>query len=138
MVKRIFSGTGILSGEYDEEEMEREREQERQKEVAAAGRAADEEQIKHRLEAAIIPYLKNHIAAELRDHQKKKPETNAQDFKRFRAYCARLDLPALPASPQAVAGFLVSELDQGRAHLCRLLELDQLHTSQGRPVRSHK
>ena len=121
---RTLDGTGILSGTWDDEELARERELERQNEVAAAERAADQEETKHQLETVIVGYLATHIAAELRD-QKKKPETNTQNreaFLRFRAYCAKLDLPALPASPQAVAGFLVSELDQDRAHLCGLLD----------------
>ena len=122
-MKRTLDGTGILSGTWDDDEMERERELERQNEVAAAERLADQEAVKHKLETVIAAALKDHIAAELQDQ--KRPGTNTQsreDFKRFRAYCTRLDLPALPASPQAVAGFLVSELDQGRPHLDSLIK----------------
>ena len=44
------------------------------------------------------------------------------NFLRFKAYCAKLDLPHLPASPQMVAAFLTTELDKGRPHLNRLIK----------------
>ena len=122
-MKRTLDGTGILSGTWDDDEMEREREEDRQKEVAAAERAADQEAVKHKLETVIVGYLKAHIAAELQDQ--KKPETNTQSreaFLRFKTYCAKFDLDHLPASPQIVAGFLVSEIDQGRQHLNGLIK----------------
>lgn len=120
---RTLDGTGILSGTWDDEEIERSREQERQNELAAAERVADQEAAKHKLETVIVAYLKDHIAAELQDQ--KKPGTNTQsreDFLRFKTYCAKFDLDHLPACPQVVAGFLVSELDQGRQHLNGLIK----------------
>jgi hypothetical protein len=127
MTKIVFEeGTGILSGTvWDDEEMALRREEERKLQQAVAERLAAQEALKGQLETAMVDYLKDEIAEELRNQEK--PNTGSdkrsrEDFKRFRAYCARLDLPALPADPRTVAGFLASEINKGRPHLRRLIK----------------
>jgi hypothetical protein len=125
MAKRVLEGTGILSGTWDDEEIAREREAERQKEAAAAERLAAQETLKNQLEEMMLNYLRDEIADELQDQKKKSSgsdKRSREDFKRFREHCARLDLPALPASPQVVAAFLTSEIHLGRPHLRRLIK----------------
>jgi hypothetical protein len=132
MAKRTLSGTGILSGTWDDEEMALRREEERKLEQAAAEREAAQEELKSQLEQTIGNYLKNEIAEELEAQKKLSAGSNNKqsrsDFLRFREHCLRLGLPALPAAPATVAAFLTSEIDKGRPHLRRLIKsISQTH-----------
>ena len=131
MAKIVLDGTGIISGTWDSEEMARRREEERKKELvaeeleaAAAVRRAEQAATKDHIEAMMITYLGDEIAEELKD-RKSRTRTSSRsrgDFLRFKDYCTELDLPHLPASPQAVAGFLAREFDKGRAHVRRCIK----------------
>jgi hypothetical protein len=125
-MKMVLDGTGILSGEFDTEEIEKRAEAERKRDQAVAERLAQQEDLKSRLETTIGNYLKNEIAEELEAQKKleagSKDKRSRSDFLRFREHCLGLGLPALPAAPATVAAFLTSELDQGRPHLRRLIK----------------
>jgi hypothetical protein len=125
MAKYYLDGTGILSGEHDSDAIERRIEEDRRKELAAAQREAGQEATKNQIEAVMLDYLRAAIAEELAEQKKQKAgasKRDREDFLRFREYCKGLDLPALPAPPQAVAAFINSEIDKGRAHVRRLIK----------------
>jgi hypothetical protein len=125
MAITIFSGTGILSGVHDSDEIARRAEEERQKEAAAAEFAAEREATLDRLEKAISVYVGDELQAEFaaqRQSEEARKRAYLGAFNRFRQYCARYStpLPHLPAAPAAIAAFLVSEMEKGQAHLNRL------------------
>jgi len=122
MTTIVLDGKGILSGTIDFAEIEKREAEERALQAASAERLEAQEATQHQIEGVMLDYLRDEIAEELAEQ---KPTTNARDrmnFLRFKAYCAKLDLPHLPASPQMVAAFLTTELDKGRPHLNRLIK----------------
>jgi hypothetical protein len=123
MTTITLDGKGILSGTIDFDEIEKGIEEDRKKAAAAAERAADQEATQHAIEAVMVDYLRDQIGEELAEQ---KPSTadkrSREDFLRFKAYCAWLDVPHLPASPPTVAAFLTSEIARGRPHLRRCIK----------------
>jgi hypothetical protein len=125
MTTIVLDGKGILSGTIDFAEIEKREAEERALQQAAAERTADQEALQRQIEGAMLENLREEIQEELQDQKKARTGMNARDrmnFLRFKAYCAKLDLPHLPASPQMVAAFLTTELDKGRPHLNRLIK----------------
>ena len=125
MATVTFSGTGILSGTYDPDEINRRIEEDRRKASAAAELAAEREATLDEIEKAISVYVADELQAEFAE-QRKCEETRKRahlgSFLRFKQYCARYSppLPHLPAAPAAIAAFLTSEMEKGQAHLNRL------------------
>jgi hypothetical protein len=81
-----------------------------EQEAAAAEREAEVEAICDDLDAAMEPYLREHLAAE--NVKARISPTAKKDFAQFKTYCATkwsIPLPHLPSRPQVVAAFLVSE-----------------------------
>jgi hypothetical protein len=127
MTKIVRDGTGILSGEFDTEEIEKRAEAERKLEQAAAEKAAEEEALLNLLEDSLTKSLRNELAEEIAD-RKLSAKTLAQyreSFLKFKEYCRHWSapLPHLPASPQVVAAFLASEIHLGKAHVRRLAKI---------------
>jgi hypothetical protein len=125
MTVSVRDGRGILSGVHDSDKMERLAEAERALQQAVAEREAAQEDTKHQIEATMVQFLRDEISQELEDQKKSSTGTDKRsraDFLRFRSYCARLDLPHLPASPATVAAFLTSEIHHGKAHMRRCIK----------------
>src|SRR5262245_59691789 len=114
MTIEVWSGTGILSGVYDHDQIAREREEERIKEEADADLYASQCDAVWQLETMLEKELADELTAEL-EERRISPETMKQHqacVKKFRAYCAghfSLPLPPLPASPSVVAAFIADE-----------------------------
>jgi hypothetical protein len=125
MATVTFSGTGILSGTHDPEEIDRRIEADRRKASAAAQLAAEREATLDEIEKAITVYVADELQAEFaaqRQSEETKKRAHLGAFLRFKQYCARYSppLPHLPAAPAAIAAFLTSEMEKGQAHLNRL------------------
>jgi folylpolyglutamate synthase/dihydropteroate synthase len=123
MAKYYLDGTGILSGELDYDAIEKRQAAERALQQAAAEREADQEATQHAIEAVMVDYLRDQISEELAEQKPSATDKRARaDFLRFKAYCAWLDVPHLPASPPSVAAFLTSEIRHGRPHMRRCIK----------------
>jgi hypothetical protein len=131
----VVEGAGILSGVHEipsDEEWAKQKEIERAEEAAARARLEQHQATLDRLDALIAPHVKNEMAevkaaATLSDEEKK-------DFGRFRTYVEQQwNLSALPASPQALAVFLVREsADHGLARAIRAARhISQVHSAVG-------
>ena len=125
MATAIFSGTGILSGTHDPDEIDRRIEEDRRKASAAAELAAEREATLDEIEKAITVYVADELQAEFaaqRQSEETRRRTHLGSFLKFKKYCARYSppLPHLPAAPAAIAAFLVSEGERGQGHLKRL------------------
>ena len=120
-----FSGTGILSGAHDPEEIDRRIEEDRRKASASAELAAEREATLDEIEKAITVHVGEELEAEFaaqRQSEEKRKRAHLGSFLRFKEYCARYSppLPHLPAAPAAIAAFLTSEMEKGQGHLNRL------------------
>ena len=125
MATVTFSGTGILSGTHDPDEIDRRIEEDRRKASAAAELAAEREATLDQIEKAITVYVADELQAEFAERKQsedKKKRAHLGAFLRFKQYCARYSppLPHLPAAPAAIAAFLTSEMEKGQGHLNRL------------------
>lgn len=119
MTKITLPGTGILSGEYDSDEIAKTREEERKLEAAAAQQRAEQEETLNQLEADLTKPLREELAKEIAD-RKLDADTLAryrETFTRFKAFCQRWGIPHLPAPPQIVVAFLASEINLGKDHI---------------------
>ena len=117
-----FSGTGILSGTHDPDEIDRRIEEDRRKASAAAELAAEQSLKEKEIEQALSQTLGTELAAEI-ECQKLDAKTlkrYREDFARFRKYCEGQGLPYLPAGPQVTAMFLSEDCEKGLAHFKRL------------------
>ena len=124
MTTVIFEGNGILSGVHDWDEIDRQIEEDRRKALVSALRQGQQEETASGIEKALTPHLRTELAEEIAA-RKLSAETMRKyraDFLRFKECCAKWDLPHLPASPQAVAGFLSSECSRGLTHVNRLVK----------------
>jgi hypothetical protein len=120
----VFDGTGILSGVHDWDEIDRQIKEDRRHRELVAAREARQQDTASGIEKAVTPYLRAELAEEIAA-RKLSAETMRKyraDFLRFKECCAKWDLPHLPASPQAVAGFLSSECSRGLTHVNRLVK----------------
>jgi hypothetical protein len=138
MTKIVRDGTGILSGEFDSDEIERRAEAERQKEAAAAELLAQEEAVLNQLEDSLTESLRDELAEEIADRKlgAKTLKQYREDFVRFKAFCQgwSTPLPHLPASSQVTAAFLASEIHLGKAHVRRLAKMiSRAHSSADLP-----
>ena len=120
-----FSGTGILSGTHDPDEIDRRIEEDRRKASAAAELAAERQATLDEIEKAITVYVADELQtefAERKQSEDKKKRAHLGSFLKFKEYCARYTppLPHLPAAPAAIAAFLASEMEKGQGHLNRL------------------
>jgi hypothetical protein len=127
MTKIVRDGTGILSGEFDFDEIERRAEEDRKKEAAAAELLAQEEALLNQLEDSLTASLRDELAEEIAD-RKLSAKTLVQyreSFLKFKEYCRRYTPPLshLPAPPQIVAAFLADEIYLGKAHVRRLAKI---------------
>jgi hypothetical protein len=136
MAKFVLEGTGILSGEIDwpdDPPLQRTVEED-----AAATKfvfdsldRAIENKRKQDAAAEIQPTLDlidelitRRLGDELRaEDLATRGAPHSEDFTKFKKYCERweIPLPYLPAAPQAVCAFLISESRHGPAHVTRLL-----------------
>jgi hypothetical protein len=121
----IFSGTGILSGISDSDEIAKRAAELERKQAASSAAAADREAILDQIEKAISVHVADELRAEFaaqRQSEEARKRLHLGSFNRFRQYCARYStpLPHLPAAPAAIAAFLVSEMEKGQGHLNRL------------------
>jgi hypothetical protein len=138
MTKIVREGTGILSGEFETEEIERRAEAERKLEQAAAERAAEVEALLNKLEDSLTASLRDELAEEIAD-RKLGTKTLAQyreSFLKFKEYCRRYTPPLshLPAPPQIVAAFLADEIYLGKAHVRHLAKtITRAHSSADLP-----
>jgi hypothetical protein len=101
-------------------------------EAAAQRRAQEIDALCDRLDAAMEPYLREHLAAV--NEGARVSAAARKDFEAFKAYCAKYDppLPHLPARPQAIAAFLVREMSHGSAHANRLVKnISTVHRAVG-------
>jgi hypothetical protein len=101
-------------------------------EAAAQRRTQEIDALCDRLDAAMEPYLQEHLAAA--NVKARISPAVKKDFEQFKAYCARYDppLPHLPARPQAIAAFLVREMSHGSAHASRLVKnISTVHRAVG-------
>ena len=122
MAINIFSGTGILSGASDSDEIDRRIAEDKRKAAAAAELAAEQELKEREIEQVLSQTLRAELAAEL-ESQKLNAKTlkrYCEDFARFRKYCEGSGLPCLPAGPQVTAMFLGEHCEKGLAHVNRL------------------
>jgi hypothetical protein len=113
--------------------------EERALQTAAAERKADQEALLNQIEAGLTPGLRDELAEEIAADRQLSPKTLAQyraDFLRYKAHCQHWSppLPYLPGRPQAVAAFLTSEMDRGKAHVRRLAKaITRAHSSADLP-----
>jgi beta-phosphoglucomutase-like phosphatase (HAD superfamily) len=121
----VREGHGILSGVHDSEAIERRIEEERSAAALAAQREAEQAATRAQIEVALSKGLREEIEAEMAERKisAKTLKQYRPDWLRFEAYCAKLGLDHLPASPQAVAAFLTSEIHLGQAHLRRYVKV---------------
>jgi hypothetical protein len=122
MAINIFSGTGILSGASDSDEIDRRIAEDKRKAAAAAELVAERELKEKEIEEVLSQTLRAELAAEL-ESQKLNAKTlkrYREDFARFRKYCEGSGLPCLPAGPQVTAMFLGEHGKRGLAHVNRL------------------
>ena len=125
MTTVTFTGTGILAGTHDPDEIDRRIEEDRRKASAAAELAAERQATLDEIEKAITVYVADELQtefAERKQSEDKKKRAHLGSFLKFKEYCARYTppLPHLPAAPAAIAAFLTSEMDKGQGHLNRL------------------
>ncbi len=126
---------GVFFPPRDPNEIKREEEAEAKRieqEAAALQVAADIQVLCDRIDAAMEPYLKEHLAAE--NSRARITRAAKRDFEKFKTYCAKYDpaLPHLPAAPQAVAAFLCGGLAHGAAHVSRLCRsISTIHRALG-------
>ena len=125
MATVTFSGTGILSGTHDPDEIDRRIEEDRRKASAAAELAAEREATLDEIEKAITVYVADELQAEFaaqRKTEESRKRAHLGAFLRFKNYCTAYStlLPYLPAAPQAIAAFLATEIAKGQSHLNRL------------------
>jgi hypothetical protein len=119
----MTTGTGICGyldwSEDEKREDDRRREAERKREAEEASAAADMQRTLDRIDAALAPHLKDELAAV--NKSGRVTENQKKDFANFKEYIeTKWRLPALPASPQAVAVFLAEESEHGATHVSRL------------------
>jgi hypothetical protein len=122
MATVTFSGTGILAGTHDPDEIDRRIEEDRRKASAAAELAAEQSLKEQEIEQALSQTLSAELAAEI-ESQKLNAKTlkrYREDFARFRKYCEESGLPYLPAGPQVTAMFLGEDCKKGLKHFNRL------------------
>ena len=126
MATVTFSGTGILSGTHDPDEIDRRIEEDRRKASAAAELAAEREATLDEIEKAITVYVADELQAEFAARKAIRGDRRSAHiwarFFEFKEYCAGYSppLPHLPAAPAAIAAFLTSEMEKGQGHLNRL------------------
>jgi len=109
---------GVFFPDRDPAEIKRAEEQaarDAEWEAAVQRRAQEIDALCDRLDAAMEPYLREHLDVE--NAQARITPAARKDFEAFKAYCAKYDpaLPHLPARPQAVAAFIASQLDRGNS-----------------------
>jgi hypothetical protein len=122
MATVTFSGTGILAGTHDFDEIDRRFEEDRRKASAAAELAAEQALKEQEIEWALSQTLGTELAAEI-ESQKLDAKTlkrYREDFAQFRKYAEDSGLPYLPASPQVTALFLGEHGVKSLAHFHRL------------------
>jgi hypothetical protein len=122
MTTVTFSGTGILAGTHDPDEIDRRIEEDRRKASAAAERAAEESLKEQEIEWALSQTLSAELAAEIECQKLDAKTLNRyrEDFAKFVKYCQDSGLPYLPASPQVTALFLSEDCEKGLKHFNRL------------------
>jgi len=120
MATMTFSGTGILSGEWNTDEIARQRaqhdqecEEDLKRESEIAAWESDQQKLRDAIDAAIFPHLKAELEAE--NATQRVSAADRQRFKDFQACCERWGFPALPAPPQAVAVFLAEKSEEDAA-----------------------
>jgi hypothetical protein len=120
--------------ELEHEEQEKRKAAEQAWEAAEAAQAALVQELCDRIEASILPFVRDEAEA-VNATARIAPE-DREVFDQFKAYCATWDppLPAFPANPAAVCAFLVKELDQGDAHFTkRLNAISRIHSAVNMP-----
>jgi hypothetical protein len=135
--KLVMEGTGLLSGEIDwpdDPPLQRTPEEDAAatKFIFDALDRAIEKKRKQDAEAELQPALDlidqlmtRHLGEELKaEDEATRGAPHSGDFAKFKQYCELWEtpLPYLPAAPQAVAAFLISEACHGPAHVSRLLK----------------
>jgi hypothetical protein len=135
--KLVLEGTGILSGETDwpdDPPLQRSPEEDTAatKFIFDALDRAIEKKRRQDAEAELQPTLDlidqlmtRHLGEELKaEDEATRGAPHSELFMKFKQYCSRweIPLPYLPAAPQAVAAFLISEARHGPAHVTRLLK----------------
>src|SRR6516165_1797715 len=90
----------------------------RLQDAATAAWETEQQRLRDEIDARCFAFLKveleaENVATRVTAEQKK-------DFTRFRDYVGAWSLPYLPAPPQAVAVFLMSESERGAAHMVKL------------------
>jgi hypothetical protein len=137
-----LEGSGILSGEFNLDELDRRREEERKREAeynkamkAQAEREAEQQKTIDEIERfSLLPFIKAELAEEMAVKTPAALGGYIQDCARFKDCAARWDLDYLPATPQMVAVYLSEESEKGIEHVRRQVNaIRELHRATNNP-----
>ena len=106
MATVTFSGTGILSGTHDPDEIDRRIEEDRRKASAAAELAAEREATLDEIEKAITVYVADELQAEFaaqRQSEETKKRAHLGAFLRFQAILRQI-FPSLATPSRRASG----------------------------------